>query len=207
MKKGSFIVLEGLDGSGKTTQLAALHTYITKQKNARCRREFEPSDNLLGAMARSAIKKKMQFEPQTLALLFAADRYEHITHDIKPYLEQGIHVLCDRYVFSNFAYQGIALDFDTIYEINKAAMQLLMPDIVIFVDTEPAETLERIGKSRVGNELFDKQGREVRENFYKAFEFLKEKGLLKNLLVVKGGQGEQAITGEIIKFIETELRI
>jgi dTMP kinase len=113
-----------------------------------------------------------------------------------------VHVICDRYVFSNFAYQGLELDFDTIYEVNKAAMNLLMPDITIFIDTEPAETLERIGKSRVGNELFDKHGIAVRENFYKAFEFLKEKGLLENLLIVKGGQSEEAIAAEIIKHIE-----
>lgn len=204
MKKGLFIVFEGLDGSGKTTQLKALCNYLTKEKNLKCREEREPGESLPGALARSAIKKQLKFEPQTMALLFAADRYEHI-HEIKPYLNEGINVICDRYVFSNFAYQGLALDFETIYEINKAAMELLMPDLVIFVDTEPAETLERIGKSRIGNELFDEQGREVRESFMRAFEFLKEKGLLKNLLIVKGGQSQEAITSEIIEKIGTVL--
>jgi dTMP kinase len=201
MKKGLFIVFEGLDGSGKTTQLHALGKYFTKEKNIKCREEREPGESLPGALARSAIKKQTSFTPQTMALLFAADRYEHITHDIKPYLDEGIHVLCDRYVFSNFAYQGLELDFETIYEINKASMQLLMPDITFFIDTEPAETLERIGKSRVGNELFDKKGREVRDNFYKAFDFLKEKGLIKSLKIINGGQEEEKITFEIIEYI------
>ncbi|MCL2637285.1 MAG: dTMP kinase [Oscillospiraceae bacterium] len=199
---GKFIVFEGLDGSGKTTQLAAIHKYITKEKGLKCREEREPSESLPGALARSAIKKQVKFAPQTMALLFAADRYEHIIHDIKPYLNEGIHVICDRYVFSNLAYQGLELDFETVYECNKAAMKLLMPDITIFIDTEPEETMARIGKSRVGNELFDKEGVAVRENFYKAFDFLKEKSLLKNLLIVKGNQSEEAITREIIKYIE-----
>jgi len=202
MKKGKFIVFEGLDGSGKTTQLHALHSYLSKEKGLKCRLDYEPSENLLGALARGAIKKKMYFEPQTMALLFAADRFEHIHHDIKPYLDKGIHVICDRYVFSNFAYQGLACDFNDIFEYNKASMKLLMPDLTIFVDTEPEETAERIGKSRIGNELFDKEGVSVRENFHRAFEFLKEKGLMGELLVVKGNQSEEAITKEIIAHIE-----
>jgi dTMP kinase len=202
VKKGLFIVFEGLDGSGKTTQLNALCKYLTKEKGFKCRQEREPGDSLPGALARSAIKKQTRFEPQTMALLFAADRYEHIIHDIKPYLDEGVNVLCDRYVFSNFAYQGLALDFKTIYGINKAAMELLMPDITFFIDTEPAETLARIGKSRVGNELFDKRGREVRESFMKAFDYLTEKSLLKNLMIIDGGQAEEAITAEIISHIK-----
>ncbi|MCL2697949.1 MAG: dTMP kinase [Oscillospiraceae bacterium] len=202
MKKGLFIVFEGLDGSGKTTQMNALYNYLTKEKDIKCRKEREPSESLPGALARSAIKKQLRFEPQTMALLFAADRYEHIIHDIQPYLNSGAHVLCDRYVFSNFAYQGLELDFETIYGVNKTAMEMLMPDITVFIDTEPAETLERIGKSRVGNELFDKKGAAVRESFYKAFDFLGEKGLVKNLLIVKGNQTAEAITSEIIEYIE-----
>ncbi|MDR2558134.1 MAG: dTMP kinase [Oscillospiraceae bacterium] len=202
MKKSLFIVFEGLDGSGKTTQMNALYKHLTKEKNIKCRQEREPGESLPGALARSAVKKKTKFEPQTMALLFAADRYEHIVNDIQPYLDEGVHVLCDRYVFSNFAYQGLELDFETIYEVNKAAMELLMPDVIIFIDTDPAETLARIGKSRVGNELFDKQGVAVRENFYKAFDYLKEKNLIKNLLTVKGSQSEEAVTSEIISYIE-----
>jgi dTMP kinase len=201
MKKAKFIVFEGLDGSGKTTQLKALAGYITKEKGLKCREEREPAESLPGALARSAIKKKAQFEPQTMALLFAADRYEHI-HEIMPYLEEGINVICDRYVFSNFAYQGLALDFETIYEINKAAMELLMPDLTIFIDTEPQETASRIAGSRVGNELFDEQGIAVRESFYSAFDFLKEKGLMGELLIIKGNQSEEKITAEIINYVE-----
>jgi dTMP kinase len=203
MKRGKFIVFEGLDGSGKTTQLQALFKYISKDTGIKCKEEREPSDGLLGAIARSAIKKKMRFEPQTMALLFAADRYEHIINDIKPHIESGVHVLCDRYVLSNFAYQGLALSFDEIYEYNKAAMNLLMPDLTIFIDALPEVTAERIGKSRISNELFDDFGTAVRQSFQKATDFLTEKGFINksNLLIISGNQPQEAITAEIIKHI------
>jgi len=200
MKRGKFIVFEGLDGSGKTTQLKALHSYLTKEKQMKCKTDFEPSDNLLGALARAAIKKRVSFESQTMALLFAADRYEHVTSDIIPHLDSGIHVLCDRYVLSNLAYQGLSLSFDDIFEYNKAAVSLLFPDLTIFIDTDPQETAERIDKSRISGELFDEHGIAVRQSFHKAIEKLTEKGIFtkSNLLIIKGNQSEEAITREII---------
>jgi dTMP kinase len=205
MSRGKFIVFEGLDGSGKTTQLNSLYNYISKEKNIKCKKDYEPSDGLLGAMARAAIKKRVSFEPQTMALLFAADRYEHIKNDIIPHLEGGIHVLCDRYVLSNLAYQGLALDCNEIYEYNKASINLLFPDLTVFIDTDPAETAERIGKSRIGNELFDEHGAAVRQSFHKAIEQLTEKGILNesNLLIIKGNRPEEIINREIIKYIDS----
>ncbi|MCL2018408.1 MAG: dTMP kinase [Oscillospiraceae bacterium] len=222
MKKGTFIVFEGLDGSGKTTQLKSLHTYITKEKGIKCKEEREPSEGLPGALARGAIKRKMQFEPHTMALLFAADRYEHIKHDIQPYLDKGIHVICDRYVLSNFAYQGLACDFDSVYEYNKAAMSLLMPNLTVFIDTEPEESAQRMEKSRIGDELFDKDGVLIRQSFYNAIDFLTQKGFLEvfdknnldssdncnksKLVIIKGNQSEIELTAEIIKLTEPFLR-
>jgi dTMP kinase len=205
MKKGTFIVFEGLDGSGKTTQLHALVKHLQNQKGIKCKEEREPSDGLLGLMARGAVKKKFRFEQQTLALLFAADRYEHIKDDILPCLEQGVHVVCDRYVFSNFAYQGLSCDFEVIYEYNRAAMELLMPDLTVFIDTPPEKTSERIGQNRVGKELFDDAGVAVRESFLKAFDFMKEKGVFnetKRLIIIDGNRQEDEITREITEQVE-----
>ena len=218
-RKGIFIAFEGLDGSGKTTQLKALRDYMLEGKNTKCREEREPSDGLLGLMARGAIKKKISFAPQTMALLFAADRYEHIINDIKPYLEQGIHVLTDRFVFSNFAYQGAVCDFDTIYRYNKASMDLLMPDLTIFIDTGYEKSIERIGETRIGKELYDSDGSVISKNFHKAIGWLAEKGIVEivnapqpigenvrnqasKVLIIEGNQPEIVISHEIIKNVE-----
>ncbi|MDR0222103.1 MAG: dTMP kinase [Oscillospiraceae bacterium] len=215
-KKGIFIAFEGLDGSGKTTQLQALRDYMLNEKNTKCKEECEPSDGLLGIMARGAVKKKIYFEPQTMALLFAADRYEHVTNDIKPYIDKGFHVLSDRYVLSNFAYQGMTCDFETIYNYNKAAMDLLMPDLTVLIDAAPEKSMERIEETRLKKELFDDDGGAISPNYLSAIEWLAKKGLVEiiggcspagdngvpKVLIVDGNRHEAAVSREIISYAE-----
>ena len=198
MQKGVFIAFEGLDGSGKTTQMHALSVKLLKRK-IRCREEREPSDGILGLIARGAIKKKITLSPQAMALLFAADRYEHVLNDIKPLIDKGMHVLSDRFLFSNFAYQGLTSSFDDLFFYNKPVMDLLMPDITVFIDADPKTSLGRIGTSRIGRELFDKEGTAVRENFLNAFNKMKD---LSKVLIINGNQPEEVITDEIWKTVE-----
>jgi len=201
MKKGAFIAFEGLDGSGKTTQFNAIRDKLTKRK-IKCKEEKEPSDrNLIGLMIRGIIKEArgLTVSPVSLAKLFSVDRYEHVVNDIKPYIDKGGHVLIDRFIFSSFAYQGLTCSFDEIYYYNRDVIKLLMPDLTVFIDTDPKICLRRINNTRVGKELFDSKGIAVREKFFDAFGKLKDAA---NILVIDGNQPAEVITDEIWKAVE-----
>jgi len=201
MKKGVFIAFEGLDGSGKTTQFNAIRDKLTKRK-IKCKEEKEPSDrNLIGLMIRGIIKgaRGLSVSPASLAKLFSVDRYEHVVTDIKPHIDKGGHVLIDRFIFSSFAYQGLTCSYDEIRFYNKDVIELLMPDLTVFIDTDPKVCLKRINSTRVGKELFDNKGVEVRGKFLETISKLK--GSTK-VIVVDGNQPEDVVTDEIWKVVE-----
>ena len=183
--RGKFIVLEGLDGSGKTSLLGTLGAKLA-ELGVRYREEREPTDGALGTLARDAVKKKLCLETESLALLFAADRYEHVTGVVLPALAQGIHVLCDRFVFSNVAYQGLSMSMEEIIGYNRAAIEKCMPDLTVFVDVSPAECVRRMNASRTLRELYDEVGERLRSNYLSALELLGEK----NRLLIVDGNGE-----------------
>lgn len=142
MSKGLFIVFEGIDGSGKSSLARALHEYLS-DKNIPSILTAEPtSDTLIGKTLRAYLKDS-SVDESTMALLFAADRVEHVK-EIKKLLDEGITVICDRYIYSNFAYQGE----HPARDIHNLLMdKLLTPDITYYVDADPEVCLERI-KSR-----------------------------------------------------------
>ena len=201
MKKGIFIAFEGLDGSGKTTQFNAIRDKLTKRK-IKCKEEKEPSDrNLVGLMIRGIIKgaRGLTVSPASLAKLFSVDRYEHVVTDIKPHIDKGGHVLIDRFIFSSFAYQGLECSYDEILFYNKDVIELLMPDLTVFIDTDPKICLKRINNTRVGKELFDNNGIEVRENFLNTFKKMENTA---NIKIVNGNQPPDVVTDEIWKAVE-----
>jgi len=174
--RGKFIVFEGLDGSGKSTQLRLLYETLQQACPRRgCMKTYEPSDSPVGHIIRDALTGIIRLDPKTLSLLFAADRYEHITKVILPQLRRGVHVLCDRYYFSNFAYQREVLPLDTLVAFNRMSMDLLRADITVFLDTPPAECSQRIHRRVVRDqeapELFEDAGNlvRVRQHFLNAF--------------------------------------
>src|SRR5579864_7294663 len=110
-KRGLFIVLEGLDGAGTTTQLVRLAERL-RRAGERVVATAEPTDGPIGALIRQALRRRLvhrdgrALTDESLALLFAADRVDHVAGEIEPALARGQHVLCDRYVLSSLAYQG-----------------------------------------------------------------------------------------------------
>jgi len=196
MKKGIFVAFEGLDGSGKTTQFNAIKAKLS-QMGVNCMGEKQPSDStLIGLIIRGILKKLdgLSVSPVSLAKLYSVDRYEHIVNVVKPHIDKGSHVLMDRYIFSSFAFQGLTSSFDDIYLYNQDAINLLMPDITVFIDTSPEICLERINTNRVGNELFDFEGIAIRERFFDAFERMKDS----NILIVDGNRPADDVTNEIL---------
>ena len=146
-----FIVFEGIDGSGKTTQAELLAEKLTsiQQSNIIIR---EPGGTPLGESIRKELKSNPNLDPVTQLFLFSACRTELIKDVINPNLEEGHIVICDRYIFSTIAYQGHAEGLNIEYIENMIDLSTggLTPDIVIFIDT-PVE----IAKKRRENETND----------------------------------------------------
>ncbi len=185
-QKGKFIVFEGLDGCGKTTQLQLLQERIsTICKKRKCFETREPSDSVPGLICRGVSKESIFVESETEALLYAADRNEHIVKEILPQLNKGNHVLCDRYYFSNFAYQTLSCDINNLLSYNKTAMDLLKADVTIFIDVSPEECEKRRSLKRATKELYEKveQAKIIRANYLDAFERLKD---TEKIIVING---------------------
>lgn len=177
MNRGKLIVFEGLDGCGKTSQLSHLVQRLSDLCTTRHIIETrEPGDSLPGMLCRGVSKRTVVIEQETEALLYAADRYEHITKEVLPQLEQGNHVICDRYYFSNFAYQTLTCDLENLLGYNKRPMELCKPDVTLYIDVTPEECERRRGKNRAAEELYEKveKARVIRENYFAAFARLKD---------------------------------
>lgn len=170
-KKGVFICIEGLDGSGKTTQVELLSKKLEKEFDVLC--TSEPSKGLIGDFIRkSYLYGKNRLSPYVEALLFAADRIEHVENEIIPALNKGKIVISDRYVFSSLAYQGSGkIDLDWIQTVNKS---ILLPDLAIFLDVDPEKVLSRINSKKSVMENLETQKR-VREIYLK---FVSDKKLI-----------------------------
>ena len=168
-----FIVLEGLDGSGKSTQISLLSQKLTALGLPHTTTR-EPSTGPIGALAREAVHSS-PLENETLALLFAADRYQHVTDVVNPALNQGKYVLCDRFYYSNLAYQADNPEaLARVLTYNQAVMALRRPDITFFLDVDPEECMRRIlerkGKTAIYENLT--RLRQDRERFLNAFNRL-----------------------------------
>jgi dTMP kinase len=158
---GVFIVFEGIDGSGKSTHIKFLSENL-RARGFHVLETSEPSRDIIGAFIRHyAEKNEKRVTPETEALLFAADRYEHVKQVIIPALERGMVVISDRYFYSSIAYQGATgLDLNWIREMNRFALK---PDLGILLDILPDSSLKRVNnRARTVFEVSDYL-RKVRE--------------------------------------------
>ena len=142
---GFFISLEGIDGCGKTTQWNLLKEYLKKEnKPHKCVRE--PGSTQLGERLRTITKdSQIDIAPIAEAYLYATCRAQLVASIIKPALEQGEIVVCDRFLDSSLVYQGYArtLGQNTVWEINKHAVLGIWPDITFFLDIPVSVSLDR----------------------------------------------------------------
>ena len=163
-KKGIFICIEGLDGSGKTTHAYRLVRNLQK-KGFDAIYTTEPSLGEIGTFIRNSVLQGKKRLPRVVeAFLFAVDRVEHLEKTVEPALEKGKIVVSDRYVYSSLAYQGAAgLDIKWIEEINRMA---LPPDLALYIDVPPEVAVKRIRRTKSVMERLETQ-RRVQEVYMK----------------------------------------
>jgi dTMP kinase len=147
-----FIVLEGGDGAGTTTQLALLGEAM-KRALVPHWITAEPTDRPEGLLIRRILSGELPRDPGTLAMLFAADRNEHLRgkDGIIERLERGEAVVCDRYVLSSLAYQGVACGSELPRLLNSG---FPLPELLIYFDIAPEQSIERLG-SRESLDIFE----------------------------------------------------
>jgi len=172
-----FIVIEGLDGSGKTTQAARLKERFINE-NIPIFSTNQPSNSELGKMARAVTQGKFKLENEALSLLFSAEHYQHLKEAIEPALTRGEYVLCDRFYYSNVAYQGIdSATIERIVGYIRAVLETRRPDITLFLDVEPETCINRISSNRDEISIYESlsQLKQQRERYFSIFNRLKEK--------------------------------
>jgi dTMP kinase len=192
---GKFIVIEGLDGSGKSAQVDLAVEYL-KQNGKEVVLTKEPTtDSEAGRKIKQALKKEIIVEPLELQKLYVQDRKEHLENKVIPALKEGKFVVSSRYAFSTFAYgYSDGLNVDELVKMNE---KFLLPDLTIIVDVKPESCIERIEGRGEPLELFERL-----EKLTKVNEIYKKiNKMFENVVVVNG---EKSIP-EVFEDIKKEL--
>lgn len=198
MKRGIFIAFEGIDGSGKGTQIARLAQRL-EHKKIPFYGTREPNDSPFGDLIHQIMIGRIRTTNDVIAALFVADRLDHIqneTNGILKFLNQGVSVISDRYYFSSYAYQSVDLPMDWIIDANRPCAALLRPDVTVFIDVDPEISMARIEQNRMTKELFEEKERliETRKRYFEAFEKL---GGEENVLIADGSRTPDEVEEEI----------
>ena len=175
--KNLFIAFEGIDGSGKSTQVKLLAENLSKAGH-KVYSTFEPTDQPIGAMIRSIFSKKMTADERTIAALFAADRLEHLLnahYGMLQKLAEGYTVITDRYYLSSYAYHGVHVPMDWVITLNEPCAALKRPDLTCFLDISPEVSMQRIVKSRENIELYEtlENQKNVHNKYFEAMALVK----------------------------------
>ncbi len=197
-KPGNFIVFEGIDGSGKSTQIKLL-TDKLHSMGIRCYETHEPTDSPVGSLIHQIMIGRIKTDNKVIAPLFVADRLDHLLNEVDGILHKindGISVISDRYYFSSYAYHGVDMDMDWVISANSICADQLKPTCTIFIDIDPEEAVRRISKGRFKSELFETLERltHVRKKYIESFVKLKDD---ETIIIVDGNKNEEQILNEI----------
>jgi dTMP kinase len=199
--RGRLITIEGVEGAGKSTQMAHLAAWLPTRGLAVVTTS-EPDGSPLGAWVREVLAARSPLEPLTECFLFATARAEHVRRVIRPALERGATVLCDRYVDSTLAYQGYGrgVPIEVITELNRLATDGLRPDFTVVLDLDPADGLRRARGRPAGPpaaaaadrapDPFERLGLEFHERVRKGYRAIQEREPERVALIDAGGSVE-----------------
>jgi len=194
-----FIVLDGLDGSGKGEMIKRLEEYLSKKKNLKILVTKEPTDGIYGKSIREILRneKDPKAGAEKCLTLFVKDREEHLEKEIEPFLKEDDHiVICDRYYYSTMAFQhtqGIEME-----EIIAENMSFRTPDVAFILDLPTEIALDRIEKRGEGKEKFEQLEfmKELRQNFLKLKDELDD-----NIKIIDASKSK----GEVFEQLKREV--
>ena len=186
ISRGRFIVFEGLDGSGKSTQMNLLCDRLQRE-GRKVYRTAEPTELTTGGLIRDALAGNYNRTPEELSALFLSDR---IAHNVNPQngiiklLNDGYDVVCDRYYYSSFAYQGMDSDLDWVMSMNIDCPSVTRPDVCFFIDVPSEVCKGRVDKRGAFLEIFEREEgtlSRIRKKYFEVFDRL----VSDNIVVVK----------------------
>jgi len=196
---GKFIVFEGLDGSGQSTQASLLKDFLIKEKIDVVLTKEPTLTSSAGQKIKEILDEKSTISPEQLQLLFTEDRREHLEKVIIPALKMGQYVISDRYFFSTFAY-GTAegLDLEWLIKINN---DFLLPDLTFLLKVRPEICLERIQKRGLGIKLFEKK--EKLSRVWQVYEILPQR--FQSIYLVDGEKSIEEVFREIKEIVISQI--
>ena len=201
MYPGKFIVFEGLDGSGQSTQAAHLKEYLESQGRKVLLTKEPTKDTDAGKEIRRALDKTETRTPQDLQELFAKDREWHVNEVIIPALKKGEWVISDRYAFSSMAYgKADGADFDWIVKRNS---EFLLPDLTFLLKVAPATSVDRIKRRGEPQTLFEYEERLAA--VWKGYE--KVASLFPHIHIINGEQFREEVAKDIREMLDSALKI
>lgn len=214
MAKGSFIVIEGLDGCGKSTQIEELICYLRKN-SIYAFETAEPSESVIGKIIRKEyLSSEILPNNRLLSKLLSADRYIHLVNDIIPMIDNNSTVICSRFYLSNMVYQSLSTNsnielirsFGHIIDDNKDNLKLLKPDIHIYIKIRPEVSIERL-RSRTVRDNYEKECLIYREAeiYDQAIKYLHRR-FKDKIYIVDGEQNQCDVTKDIIRIIKKKYR-
>jgi dTMP kinase len=195
-----FIVIEGLDGAGKSTQINLLAERL-RAAGRSVAVTAEPTESALGGLIRDALAG---FTPRTgseMAALFMADRVSHNVNPvwgIEKLLREGSDVICDRYYYSSFAYQGQYTDEDWVYAMNLHCPDIRKPDLCLFLDLDFEEARARMDGARAHREIYENEDdmRLTRERYAEVFRRLEGRD---DIRYINAARPADEVAGEIYR--------
>ncbi|MBQ4135469.1 MAG: dTMP kinase [Clostridia bacterium] len=200
MKKGKFIVFDGIDGAGKTTQLDMLARRMTDDGES-VYITAEPTGGDIGRLLRSALSGAEKRSECEMAVMFVLDRIAH-NAEIEEKINDGVCVLCDRYYHSTLAYQGKTTDYAWVRSMNIDCPEIRKPDACIYLDLTPEQSLKRISRGRSSVEIYENLEKltEVRDSFHSVIEDLRQTG--EKIFVLNADCSREELAEEIYAIIK-----
>jgi len=203
VNRGVFIVFEGIDGAGKTTQAELLRNRLT-ESGRRVHMTAEPTDMPTGVALRRVLSGKVKKSESEAALMFVQDRVAHNLapeNGIEACLAKGIDVICDRYYYSTMAYQGSSVDYGWVRSMNLDCPDIRKPDLCIFLDLTPEQSLGRIAAGRQNVEIYENRETlsRVRQAFLGVLNDLEGR---ERIVIVDAHRDIGAIHADIVKAVE-----
>lgn len=207
MAEGFFITFEGIEGSGKSTQIQLLKEYL-EEKGLDVLLTREPGGTKIGRKIRRLLldPENENMDYKTEILLYAADRAQHVKEMIKPALAEGKVVISDRFIDSNLAYQAVGrgLDYDRVYQINSWVIDSCWPDLTFILDIDIKEGLKR-ARSLSEDQIGDRLEREVDSFHQRVRRAYLEMADQQRFALVNAGRGKDEVQKEIQNIISGRL--